>query len=423
MCSASSTSKWQAVRGMPDVLPQNCAEKQALQHSFYKKAQLYGFSLIETPLVEEEGVFRHTAQTSDIVMKEMFAVMARGEDKKTSLVLRPEGTAPLMRAVIQHGLSQQLPLKWCYAGPMFRYDRPQKGRLRQFTQVGVENLGSLSAASDVDTLSLAHAWLCGLGLDTHITLEINSLGSPESRALYSSTLTTYLMPYKKELSQESQTRLALNPLRIFDSKNANDQKILENAPLIADALTAQDRLFFESVLEGLQLLEIPFKKNPRLVRGLDYYTHTTFEFKTSTLGAQSTVLAGGRFDGLSNMLGGPSIPGVGWACGLERLLLMKPKLPASIDPFAVMAAESCDTNATLRIAHMLREKGVPLFLITDPASLSKKLRKAHQRGLFYAFIISEKEVNNNELRFKNMKEGSEKLISLDEAAHIPHLFV
>jgi histidyl-tRNA synthetase len=305
---------------MHDLLPQD-----HLKHAFVIEkakdiAASYGFAQMATPLMEFKEVFKRTlGDVSDIVTKEMYEIADRGGE---SLVLRPEGTAGVVRAVLSNGLTQSLPLKYFYAGPMFRYERPQKGRMRQLHQIGVELFGVAEPIGDVEVISLAFDILKKLGLTHRTILELNTLGDEESRTRYRDMLVTYLKDHEAALSSDSQIRLHKNPLRILDSKDEGDKKILKDAPLLTGSLNAFSKERFEKIQEGLASLNIPFKLNPHLVRGLDYYCHTAFEVTTTELGSQGTVLAGGRYDGLVETMGGPSIPGVGWGGGIDRLAMM-----------------------------------------------------------------------------------------------------
>jgi len=271
----------------------------------------YNYSQIEIPIFEFAEVFtRPLGKSSDIVTKENYIFKDRSEDE---LMLRPEGTSGVVRAFLNAGLVQDIPQRFSYCGPMFRYERPQKGRLRQFKQFGIECLGLCSSMADIEVISLGNDFLCQLGLSDKIDLKINTLGDFESREIYRDALVMYLNDYQSKLSRDSLKRLSVNPLRILDSKNEGDQKIVENAPNILEYLNSNSKARFDDICKGLDHLNIDYTIDSNLVRGLDYYCHTAFEFTTNELGSQGTVLAGGRYDGLSKMLGGPDVPGVGWA--------------------------------------------------------------------------------------------------------------
>jgi histidyl-tRNA synthetase len=322
------------------------------------------------------------------------------------LTLRPEGTAGVARAFISQNLKDQLPLKFWYAGPMFRYERPQKGRQRQFHQVGVEYLGVASPWADVELLALGWQFLRGLALSWTITLRLNTLGDAESRARYRETLVGYLSRYAADLSPDSQARLARNPLRVLDSKAPEDQAIVADAPRLAAALTPAAQAFFATVQEGLTRLSVPFVLDDRLVRGLDYYCHTAFEFVSDGLGAQATVLAGGRYDGLIGQLGGPETPAVGWAAGLERLaLLMTQDVPLP-RPLAVIALDDGALGAATVLAALIRTPARRVETLLSGAP-GKRLKKAHKAGARLALILGPDEVAAGTVTVKDMDGGTQ----------------
>ena len=313
---------------MVDLLPEVLQRWQAVEAVARDHFRRSGFGEIRTPLLESTDLFcRGIGEGTDVVGKEMYSFSDRGDRACT---LRPEGTASVVRAAVQHGLLSQGAQKLWYAGPMFRYERPQAGRQRQFHQIGVEWLGAQSARSDVEVIALAWDLLAGLGVGG-LELEINSLGTPEDRQAYRAALVGWLEQRQDQLDEDSRARLSTNPLRILDSKNKTTQALLEQAPTLADALSPESRQRFEAVQRGLTALAIPFRLNPRLVRGLDYYGHTAFEITSDQLGAQATVCGGGRYDGLIAQLGGPATPAVGWALGMERLMLVL-EAAAKADP-------------------------------------------------------------------------------------------
>ena len=413
--------KLQSIRGMHDLFDLACQHFLEIVEKARAAAGLYGFQEAMTPLVESREVFERAAETSDVVLKEMFEVVARGTEERDApplfsespMVLRGEGTAPLMRAIVEHGLTQTLPLKLFYAGAMLRYDRPQRGRLRQFHQVGVECVGLAEPWSDVEVLSLAFHFLQSLKIQGEVVLELNTLGDTESYQRFRTRLVAYLTPHKASLSPDSQLRLEKNPLRILDSKNLQDQKILEGAPLLHESLTPEAWRFFERVQEGLAALHIPFQLNPQLVRGLDYYTHTAFEFKAAALGAQSTLLAGGRYDGLCGLLGGPPLPGVGWAAGVERLCLLTSPPEASALACLVMPQAETDQDAAFALAGTLRQRGIPAELFAGPQGLGKRLQRAHKRGYTWVVILGEAERATQTVVVKNLQEGFQETLSRD----------
>ncbi len=319
-------SALQPVRGTRDILPDEMRRHRVVVETARAVAARYGYEEMATPVFEFTEVFKRTlGETSDVVTKEMYS-FSIGEGEQVTL--RPEATAGVARALISGGLQQSLPLKVFYSGPMFRHERPQKGRYRQFHQIDVELLGVAEPLADVEIIALGADILEALGVLENTTLELNTLGDPESRKAYRAALVDYFSGYRDKLSADSRDRLTRNPLRILDSKDKGDRRLIEGAPLFGDYLNQESQDFFAKVREGLDAVGIRYTLNDRLVRGLDYYTHTAFEFITTMLGAQGAVLAGGRYDGLVETMGGPSIPGIGWAAGIERLSLLLAEPPA-----------------------------------------------------------------------------------------------
>ena len=404
-------SKIQNVRGTYDLYgtPKRKAKKVVELAS--KTVEKYGFEEIETPIFEFTEVFaRNLGDTSDIVTKEMYTFQDRGGE---SLTLRPEGTAGVVRAFVSEGMQQNLPLKFYYHGPMFRYERPQKGRQRQFTQFGVEMLGLNTPQADIEAITMAYDFLKELGLEKNVVVEINSLGDKESRDIYREKLVTYLKEHISELSADSVERLSKNPLRVLDSKEECDKTVVASAPLYSDSLNEVSKAFFDEVLKGLDLLKIPYRVNDRLVRGLDYYSHTVFEFVTDELGAQGTVLAGGRYDGLVAEMGGGDVPGIGWACGVERLsmLLQDEVLPSR--PVAVIEVGDEVHNMSLQIAHDLRNAG---FCVEHPYSgnLKKRMMKANKANAYLALILGSDELAKGHITLKNLDTGDQREIKLSD---------
>ncbi|MFZ9770529.1 MAG: histidine--tRNA ligase, partial [Vulcanococcus sp.] len=330
----------------------------------------------------------------------------RGE---RSCTLRPEGTASVVRAAIQHGLLSQGPQRLWYGGPMFRYERPQAGRQRQFHQIGLECLGFADARSDVEAIALAWDLLDSLGIQG-LALELNTLGSSEDRARYREQLVAYLQQHRDRLDPDSQDRLERNPLRILDSKNAETQAILVNAPTLADALAAESRERFEQVKAGLEALAIPYTLNPRLVRGLDYYSHTAFEITSTQLGAQATVCGGGRYDGLVEQLGGPATPAIGWALGMERLVMLLGQEDASPPPdlYLVSRGEAAE-SAALVLARSLRLAGLRVERDPSGAAFGKQFKRADRSGAPWAAVIGDGEVERGVVRLKPLREEGEEL--------------
>ncbi|MBN07056.1 MAG: histidine--tRNA ligase [Rhodospirillaceae bacterium] len=406
----SKKNNLQPVRGTQDILPEENRLHRYVESVALRITELYGFGEISTPLLEFTDVFSRTlGDTSDIVTKEMYTFRDRGGD---CLTLRPEGTAGVARALISNGLAQNLPLKYFYRGPMFRYERPQKGRRRQFHQVGVEVLGVASSHADIEVIALAHHFLSALGLDHIITLELNTLGDLESRRSYRATLLNYLAVYKDDLSDDSRARLEKNPLRILDSKDEGDRHIIADAPLLKDSLNDASRHFFEDLQEGLVRLSIPYKLNDKLVRGMDYYCHTAFEFTSTDLGAQGTVLAGGRYDGLVSEMGGPVTPGIGWAAGVERLSMLVNTPPEEQRPIAVIPTGQDTTSDALMIAHQLRRKGFRVEY-GYTGNVGKRLKRANAANACAAVILGDDEISRNVGLIRDMDSGKQTEVSMD----------
>ncbi|UOF02748.1 histidine--tRNA ligase [Bdellovibrio reynosensis] len=404
------SSKIQRVRGTRDLLPEDSLVFRFVEDSAYDAALLYGFGEIETPIFEFSEVFHRTlGETSDVVSKETYDFTDRSGEK---LTLRPEGTAGVARAFISEGLSQNLPLKYYYSGPMFRYERPQKGRYRQFYQLGAECLGYDSPLADVECISLAWDLLKKIGISADCTLEINTLGDAESRAAYRNALVQYFTAHQDQLSADSKTRLEKNPLRILDSKDEGDKKLNANAPSLQDHLNENSKNFFAKVLAGIEKLGIPYKVNDHLVRGLDYYCHTVFEFTTAKLGAQGTVLAGGRYDGLIEMMGGPKTPGVGWAAGIDRLADLTPKELAIKNEVlvAIIGADDDGEEESVKVAHEIRSRGIKAENFLS-GKMGKKMQKANKMNANYALILGGNEVKNKTVTIKNFATGDQSEIT------------
>ena len=407
--------KLRTVRGVHDLLPDILHKQNLVINEGLKISEKYCYQQIETPIFEFAEVFtKPLGKTSDIVTKENYIFKDRSEDE---LMLRPEGTSGVVRAFLNAGLTQDIPKRYSYYGPMFRYERPQKGRLRQFKQFGIECIGINNSMADVEVISLGHAFLEKLNILDKINLKINTLGDSETRLRYRKALVDYLNDYKSELSNESIKRLSENPLRILDSKNETDKKILINAPNIIDYLNEVSQERFEKVCSGLNALKIKFQIDKNLVRGLDYYCHTAFEFITSDLGSQGTVLAGGRYDGLAKMLGGVDTAGVGWAAGVDRLSLMINEEFANKPDLVLMAVSENLEPLLMPIMKKLVDKGLKVeILITG--NMSKKFKRANKVDASYAIILGEEELSNNIIKLKNLIIGSERLITLDEAIKV-----
>lgn len=405
-------SNLQPARGTRDLLPEEKRRHQYVIHKAHQAAGLFGFQEMDTPLFEDTSVFYRLGESSDIVTKETYTFEDRGG---SSLTLRPEGTAPVARALISNGLTQDLPGKYFYSGPMFRYERPQKGRYRQLHQAGIELFGIGTYHGDVEALQVAEKFLTDLGLRDKVSLEINTLGDTESRDHYREKLVAYFTKHQDDLSEDSKRRLMQNPLRILDSKDEGDRHLVKGAPLYGDSLTPASREFFDNVLQSLDSLGIHYTHNPRLVRGLDYYCHTAFEYVSTDLGAQGTVLAGGRYDGLVKSLGGPEVPGVGWACGIDRLaLLVQGDFQAPRPVILLPMGETAEKKA-FTLADDLRSQDLMVETLYT-GNLGKRLKKATKANAHTAIILGDDELVQNKGQVRLLDQGTEELVALEELA-------
>ena len=408
----------QPVRGTSDLLPSDKARHNYVIDTAKAVARTYGFQDMATPLFEFTDVFRRPlGDASDVVSKETYSFEDRGG---TELTLRPENTASVMRAIISNGLTQTLPQKFIYAGPMFRYERPQKGRMRQFHQIGVELIGPSSALADAEVIGCGADFLKSLGVLDDCTLHLNSLGDTQSRQAYRSALVDYLTRYESELSEDSQRRLTQNPLRILDSKNARDKEIVQDAPQLSNYLNDASKAHYELLVNALTKANIAFHADPLLVRGLDYYCHTAFEFITDKLGAQGTVLGGGRYDGLSEMLGGPHLPAVGFAAGIERLaLLTDSQLDDQYHVMLVIMDEELQADG-FALASQLRHAGL---MVDMPMSgnIGKKLKRAEKIGASVAILLGAQEFATGEVQVKSLATGETQTTSI--AQILAHDFI
>jgi histidyl-tRNA synthetase len=402
-------STLQPVRGTHDILPEEMRRHRAVVDTARDVAERFGYGEIETPIFEFSEVFKRTlGDTSDIVTKEMYSFTDRGGEM---LTLRPEGTAGVARAMISGGLAQHLPLKFFYHGPMFRYERPQKGRMRQFHQTGVELLGIAQPQGDVEVIALGAQILRELGILEHTVLELNTLGDAESRQSYRNVLVAYFDGHRSRLSADSRERLTRNPLRILDSKDEGDRRLVAEAPLFGDHLNQASRDFFAEVTAGLDALGIAYHLNPRLVRGLDYYCHTAFEFTTDQLGAQGTVMAGGRYDGLVGMMGGPETPGVGWAAGIERQALLLQHPPAARRPIAVVPVGGEAEAPALKLAVELRRAGFAVELGYG-GNVGKRMKRANKLNARAAVLIGSDELARQAATLRDLDSGEQEEVPL-----------
>lgn len=416
-------AKIKAIRGMNDILPDQSPVWQYLEQTVSRVLRNYGYHEIRMPIVEQTDLFKRSiGEVTDIVEKEMYTFEDRNGD---SLTLRPEGTAGCVRAAEEHGLLFNQTRKLWYTGPMFRHERPQKGRYRQFHQIGVECFGMTGPDIDAELLILTARLWKALGLAPHVRLEINSIGTSEARKTYRQALVDYLSNYRDRLDEDSLRRLETNPLRILDSKAPETQAILQDAPDLVDYLDEASIEHFAGLKQRLELAGIEYTVNSRLVRGLDYYGKTVFEWVTDSLGAQGTVCAGGRYDGLVEQLGGKPTPAVGFAMGIERLVLMLETLervPASVsgdaDVYVMGMGEAGEAEA-LKVSEALRESMAQQVVVLHcgGGSFKSQMKKADRSGARYALIIGDNEVESRTVSLKPLRsEGEQQAVSQSELA-------
>lgn len=398
----------QPVRGTRDLIGETFRRHHHIVETARHVSGLYGFEEWATPIFEDTAVFaRSLGDTSDVVSKEMYTFQDRGGD---SITLRPEATAGICRALVSNGLTQGgLPRKVFYTGPMFRYERPQKGRFRQFHQIDVEVLGAAEPLADAEVIAMGWQLLQQLGIDDGVVLEINTLGDTPSRDAYRAALVAYFRAYAGQLSADSQARLEKNPMRILDSKDEGDKKLVAAAPTIDAHLTPEAKSFFDKVLSYLDLFGVPYRRNPRIVRGLDYYSHTAFEFVTDRLGAQGTVMGGGRYEGLVSEMGGPPTPSVGWAAGVERLAELLAESPEPTRPVAILPVSEAEEAPAIELLQMLRASGVPAE-IAYKGNLKRRMERANRIGSQAAVILGESEVAEGVVLVRNLADGSQERV-------------
>ena len=400
----------QPVRGTHDLLPDDFRGHAHVVNTARTIAARFGYGETATPIFEFTDVFARTmGETSDVVSKEMYSFESRSGE---SLTLRPEYTAGICRSFISNGLQQSVPVKVFANGPMFRYERPQKGRQRQFHQIDLECIGADTAKADIEVISVAAMILKTLGVMEDCRLQINTLGDVESRQAYRAALVDYFSDHKDKLSEDSLNRLTRNPLRILDSKDKGDQVLVENAPVFSDYLNEYSTEFFAEVLEGLETLGIGYDLNRRLVRGLDYYTHTAFEFVTTALGAQGALIAGGRYDGLIETLGGKPTPGIGWAGGIERLAMLANNIPPATRPIAVIPVGDVAEKEAAKLAHMLRAQGYEIEMAFK-GNVGKRMKRANKLNARAALLLGEDEIARKACTFRDLDEGSQTEIPLE----------
>ena len=403
----------QPVRGTQDIFGEDQERFQHVVETFERVRRLYGFKGVEMPVFEPTAVFaRSLGETTDVVSKEMYSFEDRGGD---SLTLRPEFTAGICRAFLSNGWQQHVPLKLSAHGPLFRYERPQKGRYRQFHQLDAEIIGAGEAAADVELLCFADQLLQELGISEGVSLQLNTLGDAASRDAWRDALVEHFQAHRAELSEDSRDRLERNPLRILDSKERQDRPIADAAPDIDAYLSSEAKEFFAQVTEGLDACGVAWTRNSRLVRGLDYYRHTAFEFVTDRLGAQGTVLAGGRYDGLIESLGGPHTPAVGWAAGIERLGMLLELKPDLTEVFGIIPESVEAESLAFKIARVLRDQNIRVDLVYGGSS-KKRLEKLKRRGistaLFVSHLVNEIDAVGaiNVKLFRNMAHSTERRV-------------
>ena len=403
----------QPVRGTRDLIGEDQRRHAQVVATARALAGIYGFDEWSTPIFEDTRVFtRSLGDTSDVVTKEMYSFTDRSGD---SLTLRPENTAGICRALVSNGLTQSLPQKVFYAGPMFRSERPQKGRYRQFHQIGAELIGPAEPLADAEIIALGWHIIGALGLHDDVVLELNTLGDAESRAAYRAALVAYFTAHRTGLSAESQDRLVRNPMRILDSKEAADRALAAGAPTIQPFLSAAAATFYDGVKAGLAQFGVPFRENPRIVRGLDYYSHTAFEFVTSRLGAQGTVMAGGRYDGLVAEMGGPPTPAVGWAAGVERLAMLLATAPAASSPIAIIPMGEAAEAAAITLLQALRHAGLRAEMAYR-GNMKRRLERANKIGARAAVILGEAELARGVGAVKDLATGTQTDIPLADIA-------
>lgn len=415
--------RYQAIRGTHDILPEDVAAWQRLETAARVTFARYGFREIRTPLFEATELFtRSIGASTDVVRKEMYTFLAGDE----SITLRPENTAPVVRAFVEHSLhrtvAQGFPERLYYIGPMFRYERPQKGRQRQFHQLGVEVLGSAEPLVDAETIEMVWALLEAIGIADRRLL-LNSVGDADTRARYRAALTAWLAPALPRMCEDCRRRAVENPLRVFDCKVEADRALLASAPTVLEHLSAESAAHFAAVRAALETYGVPYEVDPRLVRGLDYYERTVFEIVSGGLGAQNALLGGGRYDGLVEELGGPAVPGFGFAAGMERLVLVMgeaARRPAAAD-VALVALGAAGFPAAVAMAQRLRRAGISVAMPMEPRPLGAQMKRAERAGARYALFVGEGEIARGAFGLKNLATGEQ--VDLDEAGIVAALRV
>lgn len=415
------SNKIQAIRGMNDYLPAQTAVWQRVESVLKQVLASYGYSEIRLPIVEYTPLFKRAiGEVTDVVEKEMYTFEDRNGE---SLTLRPEGTAGCVRAGIENGILYNQEQRLWYMGPMFRYEKPQKGRYRQFYQLGVEVFGLQGPDIDAEVIALTARWWKALGIFDYVTLELNSIGSLEERKVYRETLVAFLEQHKEQLDEDCKRRMYTNPLRVLDSKNSGVQALLADAPKLSDYLGEESKTHFSGLCDILTGLGIKYVLNERLVRGLDYYNRTVFEWVTTHLGAQGTICAGGRYDGLVEQLGGHQIPAVGFAMGLERLVLLVQEVnPAfqvqnAIDAYCISFGAGTQI-AAMTLAEQIRNEAPDLRLMTNygGGNMKKQFSRADKWGAKVALVLGEDEITNQQVVIKDLRNGVQETVKQNDAA-------
>ena len=406
-----------APKGTKDLMPKDSYKVQYIEREFYELCRLYGFREVRTPMFESTELFnRGVGETTDIVQKEMYTFEDLGH---RSITLKPEGTSPAVRAFIEsHDYAEMQPTKYYYDTPCFRYERPQAGRLREFHQFGVENFGTPDMMADAEVIALASDFIRKVGIED-VELRINSVGCRECRTVYRKALQDYLRPYYDELSETSKDRFETNPMRIIDSKDPHDQEVAAGAPYMLDYLCGDCKAAFESLKANLDAMGISYTVDPRIVRGLDYYTKTAFEFVTTKIGAQGTICGGGRYDHLVEEIGGPSIPGVGFGLGKERLLLLMEQNDIMLDDPNIpdLSISFIGDRArlyALGLAHNLRTNGNSVAIDTLNRNLKGQMKYANKLATRYSVVIGDYDIEKGVVTLKDMKSGEQKEVNASD---------
>lgn len=402
-----------AVRGTKDIFGEDAAKYNYIVNTAREVFEAYGYSMIKTPIFEETSLFkRGIGEGTDVVSKEMYTFTDRGD---RSITLRPEGTAAVVRSYLEHKIyGKEDFTKYYYMGSMFRYERPQAGRQREFNQLGVEALGEASPILDAEVIAMGYKLLEKLGI-TDLEVNINSIGGNESRTKYRENLINFLTPVKEELCEDCATRYENNPLRVLDCKNPKCKEVIVGAPKITDALNAEEKAHFEEVKRYLDIFGVKYVENSNLVRGLDYYSSTVYEIVTNKLGAQGTVLGGGRYDGLLTQLGNKEIPAFGFAAGIERIMMLLEDYPSNTpEVHIVWMGEESEAYA-FGVADKLRGAGIKTNIEFVKKSMKASMKKADKLGVSYAIIIGDQELAENKVVLKNLAERTQETLSVDEA--------